>query len=84
MLTYIMQSSLSLSASHKPTCALTHTHVYCSRLLLYNHCPTRREQMPLQAQGEVGTLTLCLCAMGGLGTNTFLQSQARQCPSEEM
>lgn len=36
--------------------------------------------MPLQAQWEVGTHCVSV-QWGGLGTNTFLQSQAQQCPS---
>ncbi len=80
MLTYIMQSSLSLPASHKPTCALTHTHtvhICCYTITVQqggNRCPFRLRGRRAHSH--------CVCVQwGGLGTNTFLQSQSRQCPS---
>lgn len=62
--------SFYFSKAHLPTHRHTHTHTY-THLLLYNHCPTRREQMPLQAQGEAGTLTVFVCNGADLAQTPF-------------
>lgn len=77
MLTYIMLSPLSPSVSHMQTCLCANTLKY-TRLSLYNHCPTRREQMPLQAHGEAGTLTLFVCNGAVLVQTPFMLSSVQE------
>lgn len=76
MQTYIMPSPLSLScASHQHTCPLTHTK---SAVIQSLSAMEGTDAPPRSGGGHAH----CVCVQWyGLGTNTFLQSQARQSPS---
>lgn len=78
MLTYIMQSPLSLSASHTHTCPHAHTLKYTSAAI---QSLSNEEGTDAPSGWGEGGHTRCVCVQwDGLGTNTFRPSQARQCP----